>query len=168
MKCRAKTVGREFSVRAFERRDLEAAERRMGAAFAGQDVRGLMRQDLIAGPAMHKRGRNVAHSAGGQEYRGFLAEQTGHPLAQQVHAGIVADLFVADLGPRHRLAHGRRRAGLRVRQQVDADRRGIACGRGVEHGHRFLAVEIIGQNDEFGPMCIYTLDFRLSGVYKYA
>ena len=64
-----------------------------------------MRQDLIAGPAMHQRRRDVAHGARRHEHRGLLAEQIGHPFAQQIDRGIVADLLVADLGPRHRLAH---------------------------------------------------------------
>ena len=54
----------------------------MGAAFAGDDMGGLMRQNFVAGPAMHQRRRHVAHGAGGHEHRGFFAEQIGHPLAQ--------------------------------------------------------------------------------------
>ena len=105
MKRLAKRFGRELSVGARQRRDLEAAERGMRAAFAGDDVRGLMRQDLVAGPAMHQRRRDVAHGARRHEDRGLLAEQVGDALAQRVHGRIVADLLVADLGPRHRLAH---------------------------------------------------------------
>ena len=105
MKRPAKRVGRELSVGAGQRRDLESAERGMRAAFAGEDMRGLMRQDLVAGPAMHQRRRDVAHGAGRHEHRGLLAEQIGDALAQQIHGRIVADLLVADLGPRHRLAH---------------------------------------------------------------
>ena len=77
----------------------------MGAAFARDDMRGLMRQDFVAGPAMHQRRCDVAHGAGGHEHGGLLAEQIGHALAQQVHGRIVADLLVADLGARDRLAH---------------------------------------------------------------
>ena len=108
----------------------------MRAAFAGDDVRGLMGEDLVARPAMHQRRRDVAHGARGHEHRGLLAEQIGDALAQQIHGRIVADLLVADFGARHRLPHRRRRTGLGVRQQIDADRRrlGIARGRGVVHG----------------------------------
>ena len=132
---RAKGFGRKLSVGAGQRRDLEAAKRGMRAAFAGDDVRGLMRQDLVAGPAMHQRRCDVAHGARRHEDRRLLAEQVGDALAQLVDGRIVADLLVADLGPRDRLAHRGRGAGLGVRQQVDADRRrlGIARGRGV-HG----------------------------------
>ena len=77
----------------------------MGAAFAGDDVRGVMRQNFVAGPAMHQRRRDIAHGARRHEHGGLLAEQVGHALAQQIHGRIVADLFVADLGPRDRLAH---------------------------------------------------------------
>jgi hypothetical protein len=132
----AEGVGGEFSVGARKRHDLETAERGMGAAFAGDDMRGLMRQNLVAGPAMRKRRGDVAHGAGGHEHGGLLAEQIGHALAQHIHGGVVADLLVADLGPRDRLAHRRRRAGLGVREEIDADRwrLGIARGRGVDHG----------------------------------
>ncbi len=132
----AKGVGRELPARAFQRRDLESAQRGMGAAFAAEDMRGLMRQNLVAGPTMHQRRRDVAHGAGRHEHRGLLTKQIGHPLAQQVHAGIVADLLVADLGARYRLAHVRRRTGLGVRQQIDPDRRlfRIPRDRGVGHG----------------------------------
>ena len=108
----------------------------MRAALARDDVRGLMREDLVARPAMHQRRRHVAHGARGHEHGGLLAEQIGDALAQQVHGRIVADLLVADFRARHRLPHRRRRPGLGVRQQIDADRRrlGIARGRGVVHG----------------------------------
>ena len=142
----AKRVRRKLAVGAGQRRDLEAAERGMGAAFAGDDMRGLMREDFVAGPAMHQRRRDVAHGAGGHEHGGLLAEQIGHPLAQQVHGRIVADLLVADLGARDRLAHARCRAGLRVGQQVDADRRcgWIARGRGViGHGKVSLLDDVM-------------------------
>ena len=131
----AECFGRELPVVARQRRDLESAKRRMRAAFAGDDVRADMGQNFIARPAMGERRRDVAHGARRHEHGGFLAEQVGHALAQQVHRRVVADLFVADLRPRHRLAHRRRRAGLRVRQQIDADGigLGIARGRGVVH-----------------------------------
>ena len=83
----------------------------MRAAFAGDDMCALMREDLVAGPAMHQRRGDVAHRARGHEHRGFLAEQLGDALAQSVHGRVVADLFVADLGARHRLAHRRPSAG---------------------------------------------------------
>jgi len=132
----AKRIGREFAVGARQCCDLETAERGMGAAFAGDDMRRLMRQNLVARPAMRKRRRDVAHGPGGHEHGGLLAEQVGHALAQQIYGRIVADLLVADFSPRDSLAHAGRRAGLRIRQQVDADRRlfRIARGRCVDHG----------------------------------
>ncbi len=122
----AKCFRRELPVVARQRRDLESAERCMRAAFAGDDMRADMGQNFIARPAMGQRRRDVAHGARGHEHGGFLAEQVGHAFAQQIHRRIVADLLVANLGPRHRLAHRRRRPRLRVRQQVDAD--GSALG----------------------------------------
>src|SRR5882724_4671825 len=96
---------------------------------------GLMRQDLVTGPAMRQRCRDVAHGAGGHEHGGLLAEQIGHALAQHIHGRIVTELLVADLGPRDRLAHLRRRAGLGVGEEIDANRHlfGVARGRGVGH-----------------------------------
>ena len=107
----------------------------MRAAFTGDDMGGFVGENFVAGPAMHQRRGNVAHGARRQEHRGLLAEQIGHPLAQQVHGRIVADLLVADFGPRDRLAHGRRRAGLGIRQQVDPDRRRIRVARRRGIGH---------------------------------
>ena len=113
--------------------DLEAAKRCVRAAFAGDDMSSGMREDLITRPAPGHCRRNVAHGARRHEYRGLLAEQIGHALAQQIDGRIVADLLVADLGPCHRLAHRLCRAGLGVRKQIDADGRclGVARGRGV-------------------------------------
>jgi hypothetical protein len=129
-------VRRELPIGARQRRDLESAQRRVGAAFAGNDVGCGMCQDLIARPAMDQRGRDIAHGAGGHEHGGFLAEQIGHAFAERIHGRVVADLLVTHLSARHRLAHPWRRAGLGVRQQVDADGRrlGIRTGRGVGHG----------------------------------
>ena len=144
----AKCFRRELPVVARQRRDLESAERRMRAAFAGDDVRADMGQNFIARPAMGQRRRDIAHGARRHEHGGFLAEQVSHALAQQVHRRVVADLLVANLGPRHRLAHRRCGARLRVRQQVDADgvSLGIARGRGVVHGELSLAhIVIAGQ-----------------------
>ena len=137
----AECFRRELPVVARQRRDLESAKRGMRAAFAGDDMRADMGQNFIARPAMGERRRDVAHGARGHEHGGFLAEQVSDTFAQQVHRRIVADLFVADLRPRHRLAHRLCRARLRVRQQVDADgvSLGIARGRGVVHGGFSLA-----------------------------
>src|SRR4051794_124301 len=50
MKRRTKSFRRELPVCTRQRRDLEAAKGCMRAAFAGDDVGALMRQDLVAGP----------------------------------------------------------------------------------------------------------------------
>ena len=116
MQRRAKRLERELSVVAGQLRDLETAKRRMRAAFARDDVRRRLREDFIAGTAMRQRRCDVAHGARGHEYRSLLAEQRGDAFAQQIDGGIVADLFVADFGTRHRLAHRGCRARLRVGQ----------------------------------------------------
>ena len=68
-----------------------------------------MREDFIAGAAVHQRRRDIAHGAGGHEDRGFLAEQIRDALLQGVDGGVVADLFVADLGVGDGFAHAGRR-----------------------------------------------------------
>ena len=149
MKRCSKGIGRELPARARQRRNLESAERGMGAAFAGEDVRGLMRQDLVAGAAMHQGRGDVAHGAGGHEHRGLLAEQIGDAFAQHIHRRIVADLLVAHFGARHRFAHAGRRAGLGVRQQVDANRWlcRIARGRRDHGGFSFVTSRRAGRDD---------------------
>ncbi len=61
----------------------------MRAAFTGDDMGGFVGENFVAGPAMHQRRGNVAHGARRQEHRGLLAEQIGHPLAQQAGVGRV-------------------------------------------------------------------------------
>ena len=70
-----------------------------------------------------------------------LTREIGDALSEQIDGRVVADLFVADFGARHRLAHPRCRAGLGIRQQVDADGNGfgVAWGRGVHGGFSGLA-----------------------------
>ncbi len=146
MQRRPKRFGRKLPVVARQRRDLESAERGMRAAFAGDDMRAAMGQDFIARPAMGQGRRDVAHGARRHEHGRLLAEQAGDPLAQQIHGRVIADLLVADLRPRHRLAHCRRRARLRIREQVDADGGGlgIARGRGVVHGSLAVLLRWVG------------------------
>ena len=55
----------------------------MRAAFAGQHMGGGMREDFIAGPAVHQCRRDIAHGAGRQKDCGLLAEQVRHTLAQR-------------------------------------------------------------------------------------
>ena len=136
MKGCAKDLRRELPVVAGQRRDLESAKRGMRAAFARNDMRAGMGENFIARPAMGEGGRDIAHGARGHEHGRFLAEQVGDTLAEQIHRRVIADLFVANLGARHRLAHRLCGPRLRIRQQVDADGigLGIARGRGVVHG----------------------------------
>jgi len=54
----------------------------MGAAFASNDMSGLVRQDLVAAPAMRQRRRDIAHRAGRHENGGLLAEQFGHAFTK--------------------------------------------------------------------------------------
>src|ERR1700722_13825244 len=50
-----KSIGREFSIGTRQRRDLESAKRSVRAALARNNMCRSVRQDFIAGPAMHQR-----------------------------------------------------------------------------------------------------------------
>src|SRR5215218_7160357 len=119
----------------------------MSAAFARDDMCGLMRQDLVTRPAMHQGRRDIAHRAGRHEYGRLLAEQIGYAFAELVHGGIVTDLLVPDFRPRNGVTHPWRRPRLGVREQVDAYRccARITWGRGVVHGHPLEALAAILQ-----------------------
>ncbi len=107
----------------------------MGAAFTRQDMCGFVRKDFIARPTRGEHCGNIAHRARRHEHSRFLAKQVSDTFAKQIDCGIIPDLFVADLGPRHGLAHCWRGAGLRIRQQIDANGwlRRIARRRGKRH-----------------------------------
>jgi len=85
------------------------------------------------------------------------APPIGHAFAQHIHGRVVADLLITDFGKRHRFAHASRRAGLGVRQQVDANggRLRIARGRGVGHGGVSIAASwrgVIAHGIPFGSL----------------
>src|SRR4051812_45921245 len=60
----------------------------------------------------------VAHRAGHQIDRGFLARDRRRALLETEHGGIVVVLGVADVGVRHRPAHLGRRTGDRVGAKI--------------------------------------------------
>ena len=60
-----------------------------------------------------------AHRRRGQVDGLFVPEQRSDPLLEREHGRILALLLVADLGPRHRLAHARRRLRLGVGAKID-------------------------------------------------
>ena len=97
-------------------------QRRMGAPFARENVAGAVCDHLLTGATVGENGDDVAHGPRGQEHRRLLAKELTDPVAEPVHGGIIAMLFIADLGAPHGLAHGHCWAGLRVRIEVDADR----------------------------------------------
>src|SRR5436189_3931759 len=94
MECGAKSVGRKLSVGPRQRHDLETAQRSVRAAFAGDDMRGLMRQDLVARPAMDQCRRDIARGPGGHEHGGLLSKQISAPPAQPSHGASVAAALV--------------------------------------------------------------------------
>jgi hypothetical protein len=61
----------------------------------------------------------VAHGAGRDEERGFLAEEHGCAALQQIDGGILVVEILTDDCFRNRTAHDRRRLRNRVTPQVD-------------------------------------------------
>jgi len=69
------------------------------------EVRGAVGQHLVARPRVHLDRDLVAHGAGGEVQRRFLAQEIGDHLLQQVHGRVLALLLVAHLGLAHEAAH---------------------------------------------------------------
>ena len=152
----AHVLGGEDAARAAERQDLHAGEGGVRAALRVEDVARLVRQHLVAAPAMGEDRRHVAHGAGGQEHRRLLAHERGHAVAEGVDGRVVAVLLVADLGAHHGVLHRRGRAGLGVGVEVDPHRRRVReaggagrgpCGRGSSmrrRSARMVAADPLG------------------------
>ena len=104
---------------AVERAHHGAGERRRAAALRRDDVRGAVADHLLAGAAVHQQCDLVAHGAGREEDSRLLAQHRGHARLQRIDGGVLAALFVADLGLGHGLAHGRRRPRDRVAPEID-------------------------------------------------
>ncbi len=83
------------------------------------NMRGAGAEELITGPRVHPDCDLVGHRPGGNEHRGLLAQKLGRAGLQRLHRRVIAEHVVANLGLRHRPAHGRRRARHRVGPQVD-------------------------------------------------
>jgi 23S rRNA (adenine2503-C2)-methyltransferase len=93
-----------------DRRPAELREQEVSILLGDQLVTGLgqgPQSDLVR----HRRSRHVDGL--------FLAEQRGHAPFEVDDGGVLAALFVADLGSRHRLAHAAARLGFRVGTEVD-------------------------------------------------
>ena len=79
----------------------------------------LLEQDLITGAAVDRERNLVAHRSGRQKERRLLAEELGHGILEQIDGGIFPKLLVPDFRFTHEPAHGRRRTGDGVAEQVD-------------------------------------------------
>ena len=109
----AQLLGREEPVGA-NFGELDAGVGGRGAGLVPHGVALDPDHHVVAGRAVELQRQLVGHRARGHEQRGFLAEQRRHALLQEVDARVLAELVVADLGLRHRAAHGRRGAGDRI------------------------------------------------------
>jgi len=98
---------------------LDAGETRRRSAFVADHMGTGLDDDLVARPGVQADGELVRHRAGGHEERGFLAEQPCRHLLQTIDGRVFAEDVVADLGRRHRLAHGGRGLRHRIAAQVD-------------------------------------------------
>ena len=79
---------------------------------------GLVQNDLVSRPAVHRERHLVAHRARRQEERGLLAQQLGDRVLQLIHRRVLELLLVAHFGVAHEAAHRRGRAGNGVAVQV--------------------------------------------------
>jgi hypothetical protein len=124
----ANLIAAEYAERAVDGRDHQARQRGGTAGFVQERVTGLVHDDGVALACPDAIRDLVAHGAGRQKHRGFLAEKFGDPFLQQVGGWILECLLVAALGLGHGLAHAGRRLGIGVGVQIDAKIAGDFCG----------------------------------------
>src|SRR5829696_5682502 len=97
----------------------EAGVHRRPPELGEQQVRVLLREQLVARPRLDPQRDLVRHRGRRQEDGLLLPEQRGGGVLELEHRRVLALLFVADLRARDRLAHRRRRPRRRVGAQVD-------------------------------------------------
>ena len=107
--------------------------------------------DFVAGTAMDEDRDFVAHGAGRQEHRRFLAKPFGHHVAETIDRRVFAVDVVADLGLRHGTAHGRRGLGGGIAPQIDDARCVGVTGRRADAERNFY-----GHGEQVAtPFCQY-------------
>src|SRR5256714_5272512 len=92
---------------------------RRPAELREQEVSILLGDQLVTGVGQGPQSDLVRHRRGRHVDGLFLAEQRGRAPFEVDDGGVLAALFVADLGSRHRLAHAAARLGFRVGTEVD-------------------------------------------------
>ena len=97
---------------------VDPAQRGDPARLVQEGVRFVAQHHLVAALTVGEDGSQVAHRAGRDVERGFLAHPAGGHLLQAVDSGVFAVNVVADFGFRHRLAHGGRGMGDGVGTEV--------------------------------------------------
>ena len=118
--CRAHLVGAEQATLPRQGAQHDAGQRSRTTGLVVHRVAGLVQNDLVPGAGMGTISDLVAHGARGQKQRRFLAEQIRDHRAEFAHGRVFVELLIAHLGVGHRLAHGTRRPGLGIAQQVDS------------------------------------------------
>ena len=101
-------------------------------------------KEFVARLAVQPHADLVAHRAGGDEQRGFLAEHAGDALFEAADGGVFAEHVVAHFGGGHGGAHAGRGAGDGIAAEVD---HGRADGWRLEAGGCTL-VELTGYQIE--------------------
>jgi hypothetical protein len=100
---------------------------RRTAQLRDQEVRVLLGDQLVAGVSEHPQRDLVRHRRRRDEDRVLLAERVGRAPLELVDRGILAQLLVADLCIRNRLAHRGRRLRRRIGAKVDHRFREASC-----------------------------------------
>jgi hypothetical protein len=114
-----KLLRREAACLAVKRPSHQAGVHRRAAELGEQDVRVLLRDDLVARTPERAKRDLVRHRRRRDEDRLRLAEQGRGAALELVDGRVLAPLLVADLGRCDRGAHLRRRLRLRVRAELD-------------------------------------------------
>ena len=104
--------------------------------LGNQDVRVLLGDQLVAGLAEHTERDLIRHRRGRHEDRVLLSQRLCGAALELVDGRVLAQLLVADLGARDRLAHGGSRLARRIGAEVDHD--------------LILAAQVVGVPEKLG------------------
>ncbi len=140
----------ELPTGALEGLHVHAGEGGGAARFEMDRVRRLVREHLLARPAMHAQGDLVAHRARRQEEGRLFAEKVRDHLLQEIDGGVLVFLLVPHLRLAHEAAHLGGGPGHGIAVEIDLDRHGHLLVHGqaadlqsvgadlVEHGRILL------------------------------
>src|SRR2546427_314506 len=125
-----KSIHTESNGAAYSRAEMPLATTAFMRRAPSRCVESPWRRATAVTAVVHAQRDLVAHRAGRQEDGGFLAQQLGHHLAEEVDRRVLHLLLVAHLGVAHEAAHVGGGAGDGVAVEVDVD--SGALGHGEE------------------------------------